>query len=306
MIKAVETSDIDIVKLILKYDSSPSFINDLSDQGTALNIAVEKKNIEIIKLLLSLPGIDPSLYSKTNKTPLITACDKENYESFDLILNFYGDSIQSQSWQLNEILRKFTLSYNRCYLDTLKILKRLLMIKGLDLNYHNEKHTLLTYVCEQNNKEIVSILINSERCDVNLYQQSNGNTALMYAIEKCNFEIVELLIKSARTDINQHNFKNETALMIAIKEKNTFLVDLIINDKKFDPIKSRLDFAFAISKNEIAKKLIQTKGLNVNYKYTFDDMNYIDENFLSSTIDFFFLRKQEIILFPNLNLLQQY
>lgn len=66
----VNTKDVDIVNLVLKYNSKPSFINRRSLIGTDLSIAVKMNNLPIVRNLLSLPRINPSLYSLNYNTPL--------------------------------------------------------------------------------------------------------------------------------------------------------------------------------------------------------------------------------------------
>lgn len=70
---AVQTSELEIVDIILKANSQPLFVNKIGDKGTALSIAAQNNNLEIVKRLLSVPGIDPNLYSTNSKTPLIEA-----------------------------------------------------------------------------------------------------------------------------------------------------------------------------------------------------------------------------------------
>ncbi|KAK8839179.1 hypothetical protein M9Y10_032106 [Tritrichomonas musculus] len=282
LFEATSYSDIEIVKIIIDHDSSPSFINKISEKGTALNIAVSSNKKEIVELLLSVQGINPSLYYESHKAPLITAIEKNNIDLINLILDFYGDNIQSEAWQLNEILHKYTFSFF-FHSENIKLLERILKTNIVDLNYHNDKYTLLTYACQKNWNEIFSFLINSDRCDVNLCQQSDGNTALMVAIESYQIQMANLLVNSPRTDINLRNHNNETALTIAVKRSFFKIVDLIINNEKFDPKKSRLDYAFSIANSEIAKKMIKIKDLNVNYKYSYNDeqRKYINFGFYS-------------------------
>lgn len=88
-------------------------------------------NLEIVKRLLSIPGIDPSLYEPNNDTPLITAIINLNIEMINLLLDFYGPNLKSQSWQLNEATRKFlniisTNKKEKKNSNIIKVLNRLL------------------------------------------------------------------------------------------------------------------------------------------------------------------------------------
>lgn len=239
-----------------------------------MNIAVELNNINIVKLLLSLQGINPLLYSKGRKTPLITAFEKGNYYIANLIFDFYGDNVLQKTWQLNEILKKFissvmfnfSLSFANPEVDGYTVFKRFLQFKNIDLNYQINNQTLFTHACDIGNKEIISFLVNLEGCDVNFYDTEKGDTALLIAVNRNRFEIAEILIKSPRVNINHNNFNGETALTRAVESNLTRIIDLIVNNEKFDPKESRLDYAFSISHRETTKHLISVKGLNVNYK----------------------------------------
>lgn len=56
----------------------------------------------------------------------------------------------------------------------------------------------------------------------------------MVAIENNNIEIVEILINYQQTDINFRDYDQQTALTIAVNLKLDKIVDLLLNNKKFD------------------------------------------------------------------------
>lgn len=72
---AIKESDLEIVKIILKYNSKPKFVNKRIPKGTALCLAVQKNSLEIVKELLCVPGIDVNLYDSSKSTPLIIAAN---------------------------------------------------------------------------------------------------------------------------------------------------------------------------------------------------------------------------------------
>lgn len=97
----------------------------------------------------------------------------------------------------------------------------------------------------------------SDKVNVNSYAPTDGNTPLIIAIKNDNFEIAILSIDYPQTDINISNFYDETALIIGVKKKLPNIIDLLINDPKFNPNQSRLNYAFYISEDiEISKKLL--------------------------------------------------
>lgn len=264
LVMSVDNHDIEMVKVVLKNDKSNLFINKITAKGTALNVAVENNDIEIVRLLLSLPEIDPSLYLANYQTPLVTAFQKSYYDIIDLIIDFYDDDIQSQKWQIDQVIKRILTNEIKLTED---IIRYLLKIPNVNLNYHLNSSTLLTYACERNYKEIVSILLNDFNCDANFCLPESGRTALMISIEKEKDEIAELLIQSPRTNVNQKDHLENSALTIAVDKDSSYIVNLIINSKSFDPKLSFLDYAFMISKGEVSIQLSKIKDLNVNYYY---------------------------------------
>lgn len=215
----------------------------------------------------------------------------------NLILDFYGEKIELQKWQLDEALKTllriisgeqesshpYFPRVNSCVYYThdydpelekkkkkeliLNVLKRLIQIKNIDLNCSSNKYTLLSYACETNEIEMVSMLIAANQIDVNSYAPKSGKTPLMISIENKNIEISKLLIKLPKTNINIRNYNRKTALIIAVEKNLEEIVDLIINNEKFDPEESLLDSAFSISTGPISKQLFSLSNLNVNYKF---------------------------------------
>ena len=284
LFEAVSSRNIDIVNIILNHSSKPSFINRISSEGTALNKAVVLNEINIVKRLLSLPGIDPNLYAKNNNTPLVSAITNFNLDMINLILDFYGDDIESQAWQLNEALKEVLLiisdqisdvipvhsfgSKKRLEKDEiLSVFNRLFQIQNIDLNCRANKYTLLTYACETGQIDLVTMLIKSGKVNVNSYAPTNGNTPLMIAIQNDHIDIAKLLIELPSTDINLRNYNRQTALTIAVEKDKPDIVCLIVNNKKFDPEESLLDYAFFKSGGKIAEQLFELSFLDVNYKF---------------------------------------
>ena len=290
---AVNMNDLDLVELILKYNSEPSFINSRFRDGTALSIAVTNNNLLIVKRLLSIPGIDPNLFGANNNSPLIEAVEKRNLDIFDAILDFYGENICQQRWMINKIIQMFVdgnekldknkkqLFHNPAYVETNNvthlispekeekvinhIINSLLNLKCVDINYHFKHDTLLTYACNKNNFTLVSIILEYENIDVNLPESRNGDTPLIISIKQNYYEIAKLLVDHPKIDVNIHNFDHQTALTIAAKNGKKNFIDLIINNEGFNPKESLLNYAFLISKGETLKNLLSIKSLDVNY-----------------------------------------
>lgn len=314
LFNAINTHDIELVNLILEYNNKPSFINKRSKDGTALYISVKNNDLELVRRLLLVPGINPSLYEGDNKTPLILAVFNLNLDIVNEILNFYGDNIQYETKQINEAFQHifkvisssnkgpYTYFYNEVPYDVrsstgwnscqvssqmknlntrpkvTSILKRLLEIKTIDPNYRCNNTTILFYACLNNDIEIVQMLLNLDKTDLNLYSLVTGDSPLMVSIDKNNLEIAELLIKDPRMNINMKNFMNQTALTMSVSKNLDKIVDLLINNENFDSEESCINYAFFISTGDISKKLITSEKLDVNYKISKEEKEKENES----------------------------
>ena len=291
---AVLDGYLDIVDIILKYYNEPSIVNKNSKDGTILHVAIDRSDVQMVKRILKIPGIDPLLYNNEMKSALYMAILSKNMEIIEEILDFLGqrisekkiiDEISKSTIDLisleKNILTKEKKKYFRHYFrrffskkvdqvdknNIILILKRVLQIKGIDPNVCGPKYTFLLYSCEIGEIEIVKMLLEMDNIDVNAYSHDDGNTPLITSIIYNNVDIALLLINDKRTDINLNNFNDETALTIAVQDKLTKVVSFLIKNEKFDPDKSHLNFAFYESFGKISTQLSSLKSLDVNYYY---------------------------------------
>uniref|UniRef100_A0A1X7SXW4 Death domain-containing protein n=1 Tax=Amphimedon queenslandica TaxID=400682 RepID=A0A1X7SXW4_AMPQE len=87
LIIAIEKDNIDIVKLLLEKGANPNVTKYTSGGSPALIIAIEKDNTDIVKLLLE-KGADPNVtkYPSGGSPALIIAIEKGNTNIFKLLL----------------------------------------------------------------------------------------------------------------------------------------------------------------------------------------------------------------------------
>ena len=265
LIKAVETHDPKIVKIILKYINKPKFINKRTPNGTALCIAVQNDDFEIVQLLISVPEIDVNLYDSFKNTPLIIAANNFNLEIFNLILDYYGDDIKYQQWQIDVLVEKalyLLISPNSEQDAKIEpVINRILEIKYIESNIFDK---YFTEFCNKNNVEAVKRLLDLDKTNPNIYDPQSGNTNLINAIRNSNLIIAELLIKHPKTNINFRNNSDETPLTIAVSHSLNGIVEQLINDEKFDKEESLFNYAFCNSNPEITKILMNSKYLDIN------------------------------------------
>ena len=270
LFEAVSTHDYEIVDVVLKYRNEPYFINKMKPEGTALMNAVKFNDIKIVKRLLSVPGIDPSLYNQYKEYPLTMAIKNNCYEIVDELLKFFGDDFQSNYWMFSSAFYSLSKQINNGLSSDdkyWKIVKRFFQLKSIDPNFCDQS-TFLYKACSNGKIEIVEHLLKLDNIDVNKISFQTGATPLITAITQKYSEISKLLIKNPNIDINYKNsIDNETALTASVRTNQIEIVELLINNEKFDPKESCLNYSFNISDGEIAKLLASLKSLNINYSY---------------------------------------
>ena len=286
LIMAANTNDIKIVELVLEYFDL-RFINEITEEGTALTIAAEKSNLEIVNKLLSIEGIDPSLVNSRYLTALMIAMMNQEDEICKSILDFYGENLKDQTFQLDRAIQMLlTLELrNKSYFcgkkdqdlkinqKMISILKRILEVENVGLNCYGGNHSILSFACKINELSLVEYLLKTNKVDVNLKDPNEGNTALIVSILNDNSDIAKILIEHESIDLNMSNYRKETALTVAVAKENTSIINNIINNKKFEAKQSRLNYAFYISSPKISKLLISTKTLDVNYLYKMNSIS---------------------------------
>lgn len=118
LIDAASACDLDIVNIILKHNSTPEFVNQGSEDGTALHQAVNKNSLEIFQRLMSIQSINPYLHDKNRKTPLMLATSQMNFPIIKAIISFSGQNIiyhrESIDCLIEGLIKSFP-SYNYGY-----------------------------------------------------------------------------------------------------------------------------------------------------------------------------------------------
>ncbi|KAK8837461.1 hypothetical protein M9Y10_036458 [Tritrichomonas musculus] len=278
LFEAVYAHDLEIVDLVLKYNSKPSFVNQNRHEGTALISAIRSDDLDIVKRLLSVPGIDPSLENMQGDNAFITAIMNYNLDIIDAIIDFYGDDIHNHAWiykALQTLSRRMSNDNPRDI--EWKVIQRLFKIKSIDLNFCDD-YTFFYKACYCNQMEIVESFLSLDGIDVNKHEINSYQTPLMIAIDRKNKKIAELLIQYPKTDINVKNLYDESAFTIAVRNNLKEIVDLFMKNERFDPIESGFNFAFFNANTEMIEHLSSSEFLDVNYNYEIYIKNNINNN----------------------------
>ena len=283
LLEAVSTHDVEIVDLILKYNSEPSFVNQ-NQQRNAFSEACINNDLAIVKRLLSVPGIDPnSSYFLNNSIWQL------DIDIIDVILNFYGDNtqplLQGIYTTLDHIVDNFKYHEN---IDNTpwELIIRLLSIKLIDPNSYFDRSTFLNIACQFNDVETVEKLLMIDGIDPNKGDLEYCQTPLMTTIFQIqrlpqmyflegniqmklqrNMAIIELLIQHPKTNINYKDSQDKSALDYAVDYRYKEIIEILMNNERFDPIESNLDFIFYLANTESSKILISSPFLDVNHAF---------------------------------------
>jgi len=208
LIYAVRNNNYKLVEFLLNIGTTMSGVLGInvnivvSGPTNALFIAIEKNDVEMVKLLLTARDIWNNYGCTQNyTTPLMKACMNNNIE----------------------------------------IVKLLLKNPTLDINQQDHYlKTALMYACNYNNLEIVKLFLSSPRIDVNR-KDLEGNTALIWATQnrEVNIEIIRLLINRFDTDVNHMNHNRTNAILLALHQKRKDIFKLLSEHKGVLPERDR-------------------------------------------------------------------
>ena len=149
------------------------------------------------------------------------------------------------------------------------------------LNFQREgtKETPLIYACLHGQTQIVNILVNDSRVDVNLGDKYDS-PPLYFACWNGTLEIVNLLLNNKKLDVNKRNEDGKTALMMASLRGFVNIVRVLLLRQDIDVFvtdkfgKSTLDYANdGYSKKERLESQENLKGKVVNFQKVIDLLN---------------------------------
>jgi len=216
LIKAILIDDLKMAELLLKSNADGDFINP-SGGRTALMYAIERGNMEILKLL-NYHTVDTEIKDHSGNTALMIAVSNNNIEIAKLLIEEGGaDTYSEESGRLCII--KAIENQN---MDMIKLLGF-----HTDLDIKDDKGTpLLNLALRTNNIEIIKEVIRHnpfvKKTDV------NGITPLMIAVENKNIQAAQVLLEY-RASVNEIDSDGETALFKACMANEIEIVKLLIN-----------------------------------------------------------------------------
>ena len=234
---AVQTKDIDFIKLILPYYKN--YINDQQNVNgdTPLHLALYNKNSSIVELLLNEDSIN---VNKPNSHLLIPIFYAIMYCDLDVIKVM----LNSKKCDLSLRSKKFfdaSLTPLHCAIRNcdnrkddvnINIIKELLKA-GANINVRNiQAMTPLFTAISKNNKKIIDELLKSG-ADPNIEVHDNlPNTPFTYIIEKDCYDILKIFLKIPKINVKPKN--NYAPLNYAAKQGKLEAVKILLDFKNID------------------------------------------------------------------------
>lgn len=208
-----------VVKLLLATVSID--VNYATIDGkTALFYAVSKKEPETLELILRCPKTNTNLVDEEYKTALARAKESNLTELVNKF-NLRGSLqiISGHTCCSDEINRGIHIAVTN---GDLTWIKTFLVCPKLDINVHSKNgFTPLNVAIRGGLKEIVNILLQDPRTDVNKPNTAQRKNAILIASENGHIDIMRLLLLHSQTFVNQEDSKGQTALSVALQGFNS-------------------------------------------------------------------------------------
>ena len=244
---ASERNNIELVKLLLEKGADVN--GESMGKNTALHIASEKNNLFIANYLLK-KGANVDARNARNETPLFKSCRINLIKMTKLLLD------NGANPNITDITGKSAL-FPVCFFGFYEIAK-LLINANIDLNITDlDNVTALELACWDGFIDIVKLMVENN-ADLNI--KIKGEDILKWAIEREEYELVDMLVKKDA----------KLPIRWIIKENKKEALRIIINNKKHIPlIYENVDIlAEAISRNniEIVNLLMKNISNDLDYK----------------------------------------
>jgi ankyrin repeat protein len=212
--------------------------------------------LEIVKLLLSIPGIDVDLADELGRTPFIIACQRHDLEMMKAIAEFYGPRLNEDSRQLTGGM---VVAFARPYSDdaprqsdtaaekirTLGVepytprqdnddglLQFFFSFSGIDAASF-PGNGLFIVAAKSGNNELLKSLLELQQFDQNSFDEQ-GRTPLICCCAGKNLEGVKLLISHPKTNVNIRDVDGDSAFVVAADCGKSDILSALVQCSNFN------------------------------------------------------------------------
>ena len=209
----------DIVKLLLDNNCH---VIDNNGFSPALYCACKGGYVDVVDLLLRNKCNINQCLTRTNKSLLIVACDRNQEAVAKMLLSYEACDVN-----ITDCDNRNALHY-ACENGQADVVKLLLSYEACDVNITDcDNRNALHYACKNGQADVVKLLLSYEACDVNSIDHYKRN-ALHYACENGQADVVELLLRR-HCNVNLNDRWMKTPLFIACESGHVDIVKMLIN-----------------------------------------------------------------------------
>lgn len=247
------------------------------DNCTALMLAAQFGNENIVKLLLQAPEVDITVFDKSGTNACGFAIENNHQNIVKLFLQMPKFDINSR----DNTKRRCTPLINAVIKNRINIVKLLLQAPAagaeagakaaIDINAR-DVHGSTALICASypDKQEILKLLLKQPKIDINAQNKSGGSTCLSLATFNGLEDVVQELLKFDTINLNTQNIYGDTALITAVARGHETIVQLLVQHPGIDTnIKNnRGDTALTIAafhnKLNMVELLLQAPAIDVN------------------------------------------
>lgn len=175
-------------------------------RGTPLHYAVQINEVECVRALLAVPGVDVNAktddddlnnkFADLKETPLHMAADDSRVDIIHLLLSAPNINVNQCSHD------KITALHDAAFNGEFEAVKALLSAPNIDVNSRDwEGITPLHLAVEEKHDDVMMALLSAPNIDVNI-RNDKGETALQLALAHRHVEAVMALLSSPNLDID--------------------------------------------------------------------------------------------------------
>jgi len=208
-ITAVYNNQIELVSMLLEKGVDPSI-------GNALHIATTNNYIELVKILLSDPRVDPSVYNNLNIR------QSASYGHAEIVEMLLKHPVVDPSDLNNESI------IVACESGSIETVKLLLKDSRVDSAALNNNALYLAGI--NRHTTIVDLLLHDNRIDVGPFKE-----VFIACNNNDSNKIIELLLEGSIDPSSYHNF----LIVWASKYGHIELVKILLSDLRVDPISTK-------------------------------------------------------------------
>jgi ankyrin repeat protein len=206
-----------LIGSVLAQNNLLEFINEVAQCGTVLGIAASAEDLEIVKLLVPVPGIDPDLCNSAHETLFTLAAQSEHFDVMRAIADSSGDRLTSRSGEFQAALQSTglfsrqivrssavgrTLCDSQFSIQTTELLQFLMSLaelppRCLPVTCAN----LLLIAAQRKNHVHFRAMLDIPSVNLN-FSDSAGDTPLICCSESCNLDGATLMLEAKETPAN--------------------------------------------------------------------------------------------------------